>query len=432
MPEIHAFRGLRFDLSRVGALSSVIAPPYDVVDGELDRELRAMSPYNIIRVELSKTDASGAEGAQRYASAAKHWSDWRRDGVVFQEPHPAFYLYEQEFELEGRTLRRRGFFARVRLERFGAGGIFPHEQTLAGPKADRLALYHATGCNMSPVFGLYPDTDQEVLSRLEAGRTDLTPHEAVDHLGVVHRMWPITDSRTHTLVQGAFADRPIFIADGHHRYETGLRYRDELAARGELKDEHDAANFVMMMLVSMSDPGLVILPTHRLVSGLASLDSVQLAERLEGEFDIEIMPRSADGASAGWEWIESAGSQECLAFGTLADGRWMTARLRSDATMDRLASERSVEWRALGVSILHELVLKHLLGDMGAISCRYVHRLDEVRAGLADRRCDLACLVPPAKIGDVRSIASGGETMPPKSTYFYPKLATGLVVNPLR
>lgn len=432
MPEVHPFRGVRYDLARVGALSDVVAPPYDVIDEKLQQALYDASPYNAIRIELNQEQPGDAPGQDRYTRAAGFLRDWLKSGALQSEPHPAFYVYHQTYQVEGRTFTRKGFFARVRLEPFGQGKIYPHEQTLAGPKADRLALYHATGFNLSPVFGLYPDPSGEVLAAVEAGIADRTPLEAADHLGVVNRLWPVSDQHTHTIVQGLIGEKPVFIADGHHRYETGLRYRDDLAAQGKLSGPDDPANFVLMMLVGMSDPGLLILPTHRLVSGFPGLTFEQLAERLEPEFDLFDAGAGTAGCRAAWEHVETEASQEWLGFGTIADDRWLAARLRSDATMDRLVPEHSADWRSLGVSILHELVLKSLLGNLGTASCRYVHLLDEVLQAAAERSCDLACLVPPAGMEHVETIASNLEKMPPKSTYFYPKLLTGLVLNPLR
>jgi uncharacterized protein (DUF1015 family) len=431
MAEIRPFRAVRYDIAKVGALADVVAPPYDVIGPELQGRLYDASPYNIIRLELNRAEPGDAASG-RYDRAAQFLRDWRRQGVLREDPQPALYVYHQTFEVEGRTYTRKGFFARVRLEPFGQGRIYPHEQTLAGPKADRLALYHATGFNLSPVFGLYPDPGAEVLAAVEAGLKDRTPLEATDHLGVVNRLWPVLDPRAHTAAQGLMAERPIFIADGHHRYETGLKYRDERAAAGQLAGPDDPANFCLMMLVGMSDPGLTILPTHRLVTGLAGLTGPRLAERLAPEFDIREAGEGEAGARAAWGEIEADGGQEALGFGTVADDRWLVARLRSDAAMDALVPEHSPEWRALGVSILHELVLKKLLGDLGTASCRYVHLLDEVLQSTSARDCDLACLVPPAGMEHVEAIASNRETMPPKSTYFYPKLLTGMVLNPLR
>jgi uncharacterized protein (DUF1015 family) len=432
MPEIRPFRGVRYDMAQVGDLSDVVAPPYDVIGPALQQQLYGRSEYNVIRLELNREEPGDTAGRDRYARAASFLRDWRRRGILRDEAHPALYVYHQTFEVEGQTFTRRGFLARVRLEPFGEGRIYPHEQTLSGPKADRLALYHATGFNLSPIFGLYPDPENAVLAAVERGIADRTPIEAVDHLGVIHRLWPVTDQRAHTVAQGLIAPRPVFIADGHHRYETGLKYRDELAAKGELSGPDDPANFCMMMLVSMSDPGLLILPTHRLVSGLRGLTAVALAERLAPEFDVKEMGNGPDAAQAAWYAIAESGDQNLLGFGTVADGTWITARLRSDATMDALVPEHSADWRSLGVSILHELVIRKLLAGLGEPSFRYVHLLDEVLQDTAAKGCDLACLVPPAGMEHVEAIASNLEKMPPKSTYFYPKLLTGLVLNPLR
>jgi len=432
MPDIRPFRGIRYDMAQVGALSDVVAPPYDVIDPALQDRLYAASPYNVIRLELNREEPADNAESNRYTRAAKFLKDWQREGVLKEDPQPAFYLYHQTFDVEGQTYTRKGFLARVRLEPFGQGKIFPHEQTLSGPKADRLALFNATKFNLSPIFGLYPDATNEVLKAVEAGLRDRTPLEATDHLGVQNRLWPVLDAQAHTAVQGLMAAKPIFIADGHHRYETGLKFREDLEAAGQLAGPDDPANFCMMMLVGMSDPGLRILPTHRLVSGFPGLTAQALAERLAPEFDVTVLPEGTDRPRVLWETIEMEGTQELLGFGTVADGGWILARLRSDATMDKLVPEHSPEWRALGVSILHELVLKSLLGPLGTASCRYVHLLDEVMTDVGQKGCDLACLVPPAGMEDVETIASNLEKMPPKSTYFYPKLLSGLVLNTLR
>ncbi len=432
MPDIRPFRGVRYDLTRVGALSDVAAPPYDVIGPELQDRLYKTSPYNIIRLELNKEQADDSPESNRYTRAAKELREWTREGILAEDPHTSIYVYEQTFEVEGQTHTRKGFFARVRLEPFGEGMIYPHEQTLSGPKADRLALFNATKFNLSPVFGLYPDPTEDVLHAAEAGIRDRTPIEATDHLGVVSRIWPVVDQATHTTVQGLMASKPIFIADGHHRYETGVNYRNQLAASGGLSGPDDPANFTMMMLVGMSDPGLLILPTHRLVSGLPGLTSDELIRLLSPDFEIEVVGDGPAAGRAAWENMEMSGDQDILGFGTVADGKWITARLRSDAKMDELAPEHSAEWRSLGVSILHEFVLKALLGPIGSPNFTYVHLLDEVLDSVTHCGCDLACFVPPAGMNHVESIASNLEKMPPKSTYFYPKLLSGLVLNPIR
>jgi uncharacterized protein (DUF1015 family) len=432
MPDVLPFRGVRYDVARVGTLSDVVAPPYDVIDPALQERLYRASDYNVIRLELNREEPGDTEAQGRYARAARFLRDWLRQGILREEDHAALYVYEQTFDVEGTSHTRRGFLARVRLEPFGAGRIYPHEQTLSGPKADRLALYQAPGFNLSPIFGLYPDPDGEVLRAVESGVRDRTPMVATDHLGVENKLWVVDDQRTQAAVRGLMGSKPVFIADGHHRYETGLKYRDERARAGELAGDDDPANFCLMMLVGMSDPGLLILPTHRLVSGFPGLTADELARRLGPEFEVTMAGEGEAGCRAAWQAIEAGGDQDVLGFGTVADGRWLLARLRSDEAMDRLAPEHSPEWRNLGVSILHVLVLESLLKPLGTASCRYVHLVREVLDDVAARGCDLACLVPPARMEHVEAIASGLETMPPKSTYFYPKLLTGLVLNPLR
>ncbi len=432
MPDIRPFRGIRYDMAQVGAMSDVVAPPYDVIDPALQDRLYQASPYNIIRLELNREEPGDGAENNRYTRAARFLKDWLRQGVLREDAQPALYLCQQTYQMGKQSYTRTGFVARVRLEPFGQGKIYPHEETLSGPKADRLALFQATRFNLSPIFGLYPDPRAEVLRVVEEGVRDRTPLEATDHRGVVNRLWPVPDPRVHTEVQGLMGAKSIFIADGHHRYETGLNLRDDLATAGALEGPDDPANFCMMMLVGMSDPGLLILPTHRLVSGFPGLTSRVLAALLAPEFDIRPIGDGEGGCRAAGDAVELAGAQDLLAFGTVADGRWVMARLRSDATMDELVPEHSPDWRALGVSILHELVLTKLLGPLGTASCRYVHLIDEVWQDVAAKGCDLACLVPPAGMEHVEAIASNLEKMPPKSTYFYPKLLSGLVLNPLR
>ena len=432
MPDIRPFRGVRYDMAHVGSLSDVVAPPYDVIDPALQDRLYEASPYNVIRLELNREEPGDSVGSGRYTRAAGFLKEWTRGGILREDPHPSYYVYHQTFEVEGETFTRKGFLARVRLEPFGQGKIFPHEQTLSGPKADRLALFNATRYNLSPIFGLYPDDDEAAIHAAEAGIRDRTPLEVTDHLGVINRLWEVQDPATQTTLQGLMAGRPVFIADGHHRYETGLKFREELEARGELTGPDDPANFCMMMLVGMSDPGLIIQPTHRLVRGYVGLTTEALAARLAPEFVITHEGEGETGCRSAWETIQIGGEQDTLGFGTTEDGRWFTARLRNTKRMDVLTPEHSPEWRSLGVSILHELVLKDLIGKIGAAACTYVHRLDEVMASVGREECDLACLVPPAGMEHVEMIASNLEKMPPKSTYFYPKLLSGLVLNPLR
>ncbi|MCS6851032.1 MAG: DUF1015 domain-containing protein [Gemmataceae bacterium] len=431
MAEIRAFRAFRYDLGRVGDLSEVVAPPYDVIDASLQDALYARSPYNVVRLILNKEEPSDTETHNRYSRAAAFLRDWLRDGILTQDSARALYVYHQEFEVEGQRHTRKGFLARVRLERFGEGRIYPHEETLSGPKADRLKLFRATGMNLSPIFGLYPDDANRVQTLLDQAVGRALPLQATDHLGVVSRLWPVTDQHVISTVAGLMASRPIFIADGHHRYETALRYLDERREAGEVRDAEAAANFVLMMLVSMSDPGLVILPTHRLVSGLPGLSAEQLASCLRPAFHLETVGRGEQAAREVGELIQADGTQQVLGFGTVADGVWQLARFQAPERMAELAPDHSPTWRDLAVAVLHVLVFGHLLRADSA-SYRYVHLLSEVIDAVAQAACDLAVLVPPARMHHVEQIAGQLEKMPPKSTYFYPKLLSGLVFNTLK
>jgi uncharacterized protein (DUF1015 family) len=433
MADVRAFRAHRYDLGRVGALSDVIAPPYDVIDAELQNALYTKSQHNVVRIDLNREEASDTEANNRYTRAGRLVRDWLHEGILRQDSARGLYVYHQDFEVEGKRFTRRGFLARVRLEPFGQGRIYAHEETMAGPKADRLKLMHATHMNLSPVFGLFPDEKGEVQEQLDAALKQTLPLQATDHLGVVSRLWPVTDQQVVSAITGLMGPKPIFIADGHHRYETALRYRDERQQQGEVRDAEAAPNFVLMMCVSMSDPGLVILPTHRLVSGISGISADRLAGLLKPHFQVETVGKGEAGARSAWEQIELDGTQNLLGFGTVADGTWQIARFQAPEQMTALAGKHSPAWRGLAVSILHELVLNHLVREKlkATPTCRYVHLLREVLESTAKKDCDLAVLVPPAEMKHVEQIAGTLERMPAKSTYFYPKLLTGLLFNSL-
>lgn len=433
MAGIAAFRAHRYDLARAGTLSDVVSPPYDVIDDKLQQRLYDRSPHNVIRLELNQPQPGDGDANNRYTRAAGFLREWLADEVLTQDSARSLYVLHQEYEVEGRRHVRKGFYARVRLEPFGAGDVYAHEETMSGPKADRLQLLRATRMNLSPIFGLYPDEHNEIQQALDANVARALALEATDHLGVVSRLWPITDQQVISKVVGLMGPKPVFIADGHHRYETGVLYAQERRDAGEAGDDA-ASNFILMNLVGMSDPGLLILPTHRLVSGLRGLTGEPLAARLQKYFDIESVGTGDAAAAEAWDRIQMDGSQNVLGFGTVADGHWQLARLRSPAAMAPLAATHTDEWRGLAVAVLHVLVLGELVpgGADEPTSCRYVHLLKEVTDATAAKACDVAVLVPPVTMGHVERISRNLEKMPPKSTYFYPKLLSGLVFNSLR
>ncbi|MCA9266879.1 MAG: DUF1015 domain-containing protein, partial [Planctomycetales bacterium] len=240
MPDIQAFRGLRYDLGHVGSLSDVIAPPYDVIDKDLQEQLYKRHPANVVRLILNREEPGDDEQNNKYTRAARFLKNWRSDGVLQADPDPAVYVYHQEFEAEGQRHVRRGFMCRVKLEPFGTGKIYPHEETHSGPKADRLKLTQACQANLSQIFGLFPDEENAAQELLEAAVAGAAPLEATDHLGVVHRMWPVTDVQVLSQLEGIMGPKPVFIADGHHRYETACNYRQQLQDAGQLTPDHPA------------------------------------------------------------------------------------------------------------------------------------------------------------------------------------------------
>jgi uncharacterized protein (DUF1015 family) len=433
MPTIEPFRALRYDLAHVGSLSDVVAPPYDVIDDALQDRLYQRHPANVIRLELNREEPGDAPDA-RYQRAARFLQHWRDEGVLRPDGEPALYVYHQRFTYAGQTHTRRGFMGRVRLERFGDGRIYPHEETHASAKADRLMLTRACRTNLSQIFGLYPDPSNEAQELLERTIRNHRPLEAVDHLDVVHSMWPVTDPQTLGDVGRIMEPKPTFIADGHHRYETACNYRDELMSQGPL-DPYHPANYVLMMCVSMNDPGLLVLPTHRLFRGLSSLGAESLRGKLQGPFETRLAGEGADLAPVLWQQLEQEQNQGTLALFTQSDQRWTVARLTTQGheLMARIAADHSSDWQGLGVAILHRLVIEHLLDAGDLPKPTYVHLVDELVQGLesSPEEFPLAAMVMPATVSHIRSISEHGERMPAKSTYFYPKLLSGLVFYPL-
>jgi uncharacterized protein (DUF1015 family) len=447
MPTIQAFRGLRYNLGHVGSLSDVVTPPYDVISTELQEELYKKHPANFIRLELNREEPGDGDQSNKYTRAARFLKQWRQQGVMQLDPDPALYVYHQTFVHAGRPVTRRGFMGRLRLEPFGQGKVYPHEETHSGPKQDRLLLTKACRANLSQIFALYPDPDNEAQSYLEESVAGQTPLEAKDHLGVEHRLWPVSDVHVIGKVTAALGPKPLFIADGHHRYETACNYRDALAAQGPIDGSHPA-NFMLTQCVSMNDPGLLVLPTHRLFRGVRPISSDLLQSRLGAFFDTRTVGRGADLAPSIWEDLEIADDQGRLALYTAADDAWTHAAI-TDAGRRRIAEiagDHSRDWQGLGVAILHHLVMEDLLRLRELPKPLYVHSAEEVaealrKGDLAGRdatgqmgsggRFELAALVMPATVEHIRVISEHGERMPAKSTYFYPKLLAGLVVHPL-
>jgi len=433
MPEIQAFRGIRYDLGHVGSLGDVIAPPYDVIDPELQAALYKQHPCNVVRLILNRIEPGDDDEANnRYTRARRFLKQWQSQGVLFTEADPAIYVYHQQFDEAGVTYTRRGFMTRLRVSPFGKGSVFPHEETMSGPKLDRLMLTTVCKANLSPIFGLYPDPANEAQELLETAIAGVAPIEATDHLGVVHRMWPVSDVSVISAVSAAMSPKPVFIADGHHRYETACNYREQIRDSGFLKDDHPA-NFVLMMCVGMDDPGMRILATHRLFGEVGPFSSDELIAKLSPCFTVQAAAQGAESAPLVWEQILLGDDQTTIGLYAAKDRQWVTAELTEPgrARMAEVAPDHGEDWRELGASILHRLIVATLLDPQGKAELKYVHPVEDVVSAVASGEFPLAALVMPAGIQHVRDISLRGERMPPKSTYFYPKLLSGLVLNPL-
>ena len=434
MPNIQPFEGLRYNLAQIGSLSDVVAPPYDVIDPALQDALYEKHPNNVVRLILNKMLPTDDEQNNRYTRSARELKNWKEEGVLQKDSKPAIYVYHEIFTANGKEYTRKGFMCGCEAVPFGEGMVFPHEITMSGPKLDRLMLTTACKTNFSQIFGLYPDEKNEVQNLLEEATLNLTPLEATDHLGVIHRMWVVDDQEVVAKVVEMMGPKPIFIADGHHRYETACNYRKQVREQGLLTTDHPA-NHVLMVCVAMEDPGLIVLPTHRLFRNVKEFSQEDLFALLGDTFAITTVGEGPAAAAKAWTMIEMQDDQGTMALYTGKDRKWSLIRQTEAgrAKMDEVAAERQPEWRALGVAILHRLVIDKLLGLEGHDKPKYVHEVAEVVENLENKADEfpLAALVSPATVAQIQELSLVRERMPAKSTYFYPKLITGFVFKPL-
>ena len=434
MPNIQPFEGLRYNLAQIGSLSDVVAPPYDVIDPALQDALYEKHPNNVVRLILNKMLPTDDEQNNRYTRSARELKNWKEEGVLQKDSKPAIYVYHEVFTANGKEYTRKGFMCGCEAVPFGEGMVFPHEITMSGPKLDRLMLTTACKTNFSQIFGLYPDEKNEVQNLLEEATLNLTPLEATDHLGVIHRMWVVDDQEVVAKVVEMMGPKPIFIADGHHRYETACNYRKQVREQGLLTTNHPA-NHVLMVCVAMEDPGLIVLPTHRLFRNVKEFSQEDLFALLGDSFAITTVGEGPAAAAKAWTLIEMQDDQGTMALYTGKDRKWSLIRQTEAgrAKMDEVAAERQPEWRALGVAVLHRLVIDKLLGLEGHDKPKYVHEVAEVVENLENKADEfpLAALVSPATVAQIQELSLVRERMPAKSTYFYPKLITGFVFKPL-
>jgi uncharacterized protein (DUF1015 family) len=418
MADVQPLRTLRYDPSAVGSLAAVIAPPYDVIDERERAELLARSPLNVVEIDLPRAD-----GGDPYMHARDTLDAWRQQGVMVREREPALWALRQEYVApDGESRTRTGFFARVRVEQYGAGRIRPHERTHPGPREDRLKLTRATRANLSPIFSLFPDPNDAASEVLQRVTREAPFATADDADGTRNSLWRIGEPELISELQGALADAELLIADGHHRYETARIYADEIGGEGDHR-------YVLMFLCSLSDPGLTIFPTHRLLSNLKeSATQEALGGALKRDFQVErigrdeLEPPASDGIVFGY--MDSFFRQP------------FRLTLKDQAIADRALPGRPEAYRRLDTAVLEALVLRGTLGmsedDIAHLrGLDYSKNFDEAREGIESGRWDAGFFMRATPVEQVREVAAAGESMPPKSTYFYPKVPTGLVFNPL-
>jgi uncharacterized protein (DUF1015 family) len=429
MPVVRPFRGLVYDPAVVGSIGSVVAPPYDVIDRDEQERLYDASPYNVIRLDLARE-------SDRYAAASRTFAEWRDRGVIVRDREPAFYVYAQRYPVPGGEERERfGFFARLHLEEFASGRVLPHEKTLASPKADRLALQRACRANLSSIFGLYSAPGFSLSAAAHEWLRRAPWAEFVDAASVRHRCWRLTDGALIRDLERKIAPLTVYIADGHHRYETALRYRDESRAESGRTGGEESFDYVLAYLVNMDEPGLAVLPTHRLLHDLP-IASVSLLERLRVLFSVEAVPRSAGREGLLERLCAEPGERR---IGVVLRGQDCRFVLHTRDGDNDARLTGSVALRRLDVTLLHGLILEGERSILGldahreAETGRLVYTKDAAAAieAVDSGAFAAAFLLNATRVEEVRAVSEAGETMPEKSTYFHPKVVTGLVFNSL-
>ncbi|HEY6010828.1 MAG TPA: DUF1015 domain-containing protein [Nitrospirota bacterium] len=438
MAKITPFRGILYNREKAGAIGSLVCPPYDIISPADQQGLYRKSPHNVIRLEFGLASPGDTDEDNRYTRAAAVLKDWIGSGVLQQDPAPAFYVYEMEYKAGTAVKKLRGLVGLVRIEDYASGIVKPHETTLSGPKTDRLNLLRATRTSFSQIFSLFSDPGNTVGSVLaKVGRKpDL---EVKSNDGVLHRVWSLDNKNDIDAIVRQLADQPLFIADGHHRYDTALNYRNERRkAAGSFTGE-EGYNYTAMFLARIEDPGLTVLPAHRTLFNLTNFDPARFEEDLNRYFNIERIDfdtRSEDKDLRTILDTMAHRADRAHVFGMRVRGEhsYYLLTLRSEADMDALLPAKSPAYRRLDVSILHHLIIDKLLGikmethKLG-LNIEYIKDAREADKRVHDNAAEIVFFMNPTKVREVKEVAEAGERMPQKATYFYPKLLTGLVMH---
>ena len=437
MPQIRSFRALRFDPAVAGDLNLLICPPYDVIGAELHRDLLERSPRNAVRIDLPE-DRPGDEPDDRYRRAGRILTEWRADGSLHKDLYPGIYIYEQTYAVPG-TRRKRsqiGFFGRLKLETFGPGaGVLPHERTLSAPKEDRYKLMRATAVNTSPVVGLYTDKRGASVRAMKAIAATPADADVTDDDGVRHRLWTVPDNGPFAeqakAIMAAAGREPVTIADGHHRYETAIRYRDERRAN-RTGETDPAPDYVLMLFLETTHQKLTVLPTHRIVRSLGDAGVETFLSRAAELFEVSPVANRAELEAAFAAVDRSPGGEGRFGLWTRQGGAILRADRKAFA---RFLPPGGEAVRRLDVTLLQTALDRLCKIDREAIASGRLAYSKSVREALdwvdrASDGADMAFLLDPTPVAEIASVARDGEVMPQKSTYFYPKALTGLLINP--
>ena len=430
MIRIAPFRGVFYNQKKFRDLSKVIAPPYDVISKEEQEKLYKKSPHNFVRLDLSQEPDS-------YNAVAQLLGEWQSQAILERDETPAIYFLSHRFKLKsGEQKLRHGFFALVQLQELDGGDIRPHEKTLDAPKEDRLKLMLACQAQLSPIFALYNDAKQGINRMLVVAVEGVAPFVEVElDSGDECKLWRIADPAIIEKIQQAMKEQNLLIADGHHRYEATLRYRDQMRSERGQFTGNEAFNFIMAYCANMSDDNVVILPTHRLVRGFTHQPFLQLEEALQTYFYVEQHPKTPDGKSSFLKALTRAAKKHRVIGASFKrDPRYLILRLKNKRLMQRMAKELSAPLRELDVSTLHLLVLEHILGmtpeqQVSGETIRYSQDEEAVLQALEKEDFQAAFILAATKKEEIQAVVATGEKMPQKSTYFYPKLSSGLIVN---
>jgi len=441
MAEVLPFRGILYNTQKIRDLSDVVTPPYDVISKPEQHDFYERHPQNIIRLILGKTTENDTVNNNYYTRASDFLKNWFSENILEQDTTPAFYLTSMDFSLENKIFTRYGIIALVALEPFKNGVIVPHESTFSNVKTERFGLMKSCHANFSPIFSLYSDSKNIIIDKLKGPALKQTPViEFADYDGHRHRMWRITDLDSCRYVSNAMQEKRLFIADGHHRYETALDYRDWISSSNPDFNKDHPANYVMMYLNSMEDTGLVILPAHRMIKGLKSSIITSFINNAEDYFDILTIPfMDSDFERARAEFIsilKSNASKNII--GVLMKGsmEFYLLTLKSGVMERMFSNELPEALRNLDVTVLTHLIFIEIFGfdnsnlDDESIITYSSSEKQAIEAAVSGK-CDISFILNPTKIEQVRDIANKGLIMPRKSTYFYPKVITGLVMNKL-